>query len=69
MTQEALVVPDENDNQFLPDAEGGSDEEDNISPAVRALMQKYDCSPSRQMFVLILIGLKPLDDATSLSRS
>jgi chromosome transmission fidelity protein 1 len=31
---------DETDDSFLPDAEPGSDEEDNISPAVRALMQK-----------------------------
>jgi chromosome transmission fidelity protein 1 len=31
---------DESDDSFLPDAEPGEDEEDNISPAVRALMQK-----------------------------
>ncbi|KAG9119952.1 ATP-dependent DNA helicase chl1, partial [Ceratobasidium sp. 392] len=32
------------DDNFLPDAEGGSDEEDNISPAVRALMQKLEAA-------------------------
>ncbi|KAG8766750.1 ATP-dependent DNA helicase chl1 [Ceratobasidium sp. 428] len=35
---------EDGDHAFLPDTEEGSDEEDNINPAVRALMQKLEAS-------------------------
>ncbi|KAG8692542.1 ATP-dependent DNA helicase chl1, partial [Ceratobasidium sp. 395] len=38
---------EDGDHTFLPDTEEGSDEEDNISPAVRALMQKLEASRRR----------------------
>ncbi|KAG8738501.1 ATP-dependent DNA helicase chl1 [Ceratobasidium sp. 414] len=42
---------EDNDDRFLPDGEAGLDEEDNISPAVRALMQKLEASRRRDDYV------------------
>ncbi|KAJ1303466.1 hypothetical protein OPQ81_011654 [Rhizoctonia solani] len=43
LADEEAVSRNEDDNAFLPDGDA-SDEEDNISPAVRALMQKLEAS-------------------------
>ncbi|KAG9084650.1 ATP-dependent DNA helicase chl1, partial [Ceratobasidium sp. UAMH 11750] len=47
LTHDEPTIPEGDDDRFLPDGEAGSDEEDNISPAVRALMQKLEASRRR----------------------
>ncbi|KAF5362893.1 hypothetical protein D9758_007152 [Tetrapyrgos nigripes] len=39
---------EEDDDDFLPESDTGEDEEDNLSPAVRALMARMNADPSRE---------------------